>query len=172
MKKFKRAIAALLVMIMVLQPAAFAASVADFLDFPHDWSNEAMTAAVENGLYIGNDSKLIQPNKALTRAELAAFITRAFGATRTADISRLTDVSADDWFYLPVAKAYQMGALTGTSDTTFEPNAYITREQVFLVLARVLCISGTNEKAIEKFSDASQISSWAKNGVIGLAEKG
>ena len=172
MKKLKRVIASLLCMLMLLQPVAFAASVADFLDFPNGWSKDAMTAAVENGLYIGNESKLIQPDKALTRAELAAFITRAFGATRTADISRLTDVSADDWFYLPVAKAYQMGALTGTSDTTFDPSSYITREQVFLVLARVLCISGTNEKALEKFTDAAQISSWAKNGVIGMVEKG
>ena len=67
MKKFKRVLAALLVMIMVLQPAAFAASVADFLDFPFGWSKDAMTAAVENGLYIGNESKLIEPDKALTR---------------------------------------------------------------------------------------------------------
>ena len=96
MKKLKRVIASLLCMLMLLQPVAFAASVADFLDFPNGWSKDAMTAAVENGLYIGNESKLIQPDKALTRAELAAFITRAFGATRTADISRLTDVSADD----------------------------------------------------------------------------
>mgnify|MGYP004516450989 CR=1 FL=1 len=171
MKKFKRVLAALLVMIMVLQPAAFAASVADFLDFPFGWSKDAMTAAVENGLYIGNESKLIQPDKALTRAELAAFITRAFGATRTADLSKITDVNADDWFYEPVAKAYQMGAITGTSDTTFDPNSYITREQVFLVLARVLCISGTNEQALDRFTDADKISSWAKNGIIGMAEK-
>ena len=172
MKKFRRALAALLVFLMVMQPAAFAASVTDFLDFPSDWSKDAMTAAVENGLYIGNESKLIQPGKALTRAELAAFITRAFGATRKADISMLTDVSETDWFYEPVAEAYQMGALTGTSDTTFDPNAYITREQVFLVLARILCISGTDEKALTRFTDASDISSWAKNGIIGLASKG
>ena len=171
MKKFKRVLAALLVMIMVLQPAAFAASVADFLDFPFGWSKDAMTAAVENGLYIGNESKLIQPDKALTRAELAAFITRAFGATRTADLSKITDVKADDWFYEPVAKAYQMGAINGTSDTTFDPNSYITREQVFLVLARVLCISGTDEQALARFTDADKISSWAKNGIIGMVEK-
>ena len=171
MKKFKRVLAALLVMIMVLQPAAFAASVADFLDFPFGWSKDAMTAAVENGLYIGNESKLIEPDKALTRAELAAFITRAFGATRMADLSKITDVKADDWFYEPVAKAYQMGAITGTSDTTFDPNSYITREQVFLVLARVLCISGTNEQALDKFTDAGKINSWAKNGIIGMVEK-
>ncbi|MGI6197256.1 MAG: InlB B-repeat-containing protein [Eubacteriales bacterium] len=171
MKKFKRVLAALLVMIMVLQPAAFAASVADFLDFPFGWSKDAMTAAVENGLYIGNESKLIQPDKALTRAELAAFITRAFGATRTADLSKITDVNADDWFYEPVARAYQMGAINGTSDTTFDPNSYITREQVFLVLARVLCISGTDEQALARFTDADKISSWAKNGIIGMVEK-
>ena len=71
MKKLKRVIASLLCMLMLLQPVAFAASVADFLDFPNGWSKDAMTAAVENGLYIGNESKLIQPDKALTRAELA-----------------------------------------------------------------------------------------------------
>lgn len=136
MKRFKRLIASLLTMLMLLQPIAFAASVSDFLDFPNDWSTEAMTSAVDNGLFLGNDNKLIQPGKALTRAELAAFVTRAFGATAKADISHVTDVSPDDWFYEDVAKAYQMGAITGTSDTTFSPNAYITRQEVFLVLAK------------------------------------
>ena len=49
MKKLKRVIASLLCMLMLLQPVAFAASVADFLDFPNGWSKDAMTAAVENG---------------------------------------------------------------------------------------------------------------------------
>ena len=172
MKKITKAIAVLLTIVMLMQPVAFAASVTDFLDFPNnDWSTEAMTAAVENGLLNG-DNNLIYPNDSLTRAELAAFITRAFGATREADISRLTDVSPEDWFYTSVARAYQMGALTGTSETTFSPDAYITREEVFLVLARVLCISGTDESVLGKFSDSAKISSWARNAIIGLVANG
>lgn len=172
MKRFKRLIASLLTMLMLLQPIAFAASVSDFLDFPNDWSTEAMTSAVDNGLFLGNDNKLIQPGKALTRAELAAFVTRAFGATAKADISHVTDVSPDDWFYEDVAKAYQMGAITGTSDTTFSPNAYITRQEVFLVLARALCLSGTDASALDRFTDKDDISDWARNAIIVMSQNG
>ncbi len=172
MKKFKRLIAMLLCLVMLMQPIAFAASVADFLDFPQGWSKDSMTSAEENGLIIGKSENIVAPNDNLTRAELAAMITRAFGATRTADISRLTDVSTNDWFYTSVARAYQMGALTGTSDTTFEPEANITREQVFLVIARVICLSNEDTSSLNKFSDADKISDWAKNALSALVANG
>ena len=121
-KDFKRILAVIISVIMLLQPVAFAASVLDFPDFPtNDWSTEAMTAAVENGLYIGDENNLIKPDAYLTRAEFSAFVVRAFGATVKADISRYTDVKESDWFHDDIAKANNMGALNGTSETTFSP---------------------------------------------------
>ena len=172
MKIFKRVLATLLMLVMLMQPIAMAASVTEFLDFPNNWSTEAMTAAVENGLLIGNGNKLIEPERNLKRSELAAIITRAFGATITTDIGHFDDVKPGDWFYNSVSKAVQMGAMNGTSSSTFHPEASITREEVFTVLARVLCLELDDDSSLVKFSDSKQISSWALDSISGLVANG
>ena len=98
MKKMKRLIAFLLTIIMMAQPLVFAAETMKerFPDFPDNWATEAMTAAVNNGLLKGNEVGMLHPDRNLTRAEFAAIIVRAFGATVEADISNLTDVKKDD----------------------------------------------------------------------------
>ena len=48
-----------------------------------------------------------------------------------------TDVHPDDWFYNDVMFVYQNGLMAGTSDTTFSPNAPITRAQAAVILYRM-----------------------------------
>ena len=48
-----------------------------------------------------------------------------------------TDVAEGDWFYDYVEYVYENGLMDGTSDTTFEPNANMTRAMVWAILARV-----------------------------------
>ena len=47
------------------------------------------------------------------------------------------DVKTGDWFYDYVAYVYSNGLMDGTSATTFEPNANMTRAMVWAILARV-----------------------------------
>jgi len=48
-----------------------------------------------------------------------------------------TDVKSGDWFYDAVAYVYANGLMDGTSETTFEPNANMTRAMVWAILARI-----------------------------------
>ena len=48
-----------------------------------------------------------------------------------------TDVKGGDWFYDAVAYVYANGLMDGTSATTFEPNANMTRAMVWAILARI-----------------------------------
>lgn len=48
-----------------------------------------------------------------------------------------TDVRESDWFYEDVAFAYENGLFAGTSDTTFSPNAAMTRAMLVTVLYRL-----------------------------------
>lgn len=47
------------------------------------------------------------------------------------------DVNSGDWFYEYVEYVYANGLMDGTSDTTFEPDANMTRAMVWAILARV-----------------------------------
>ncbi len=176
MVKNKRFLTLLLAIVMVLQTMvipAFAAMTSDYIDFPYNsWSTEAMTAAVENGLITGTSDIRIEPNKNLTRAEFAAIITRAFGATEKADIAKLSDVKSSDWFYESVAKAVQMGTMNGTGETTFSPNADMKREDVILAMARVLFVDGNDASVLNQFSDRDEIDSWAVKAIAGMVNEG
>lgn len=172
MKKTTRLTAILLAVIMLMQTFSFAAKVSDFEDFPHDWSTEAMTAAVNNGLLVGTSKTTIEPKKNLTRAEMTAIISRAFGATVPMDISFTRDVKASDWFYNSVALSYQMGVFNGTRDDMFEPNELMKREDVFLGLSRVLVISDDDHSVLDKYTDKGQVDSWAIAAVSGMVKIG
>ena len=82
----------------------------DFKDYYRTaWYAEALSAAVDNGLLYGKSSTIIDPNGAMTRAEMAAIINRSFGCYKAADISQYKDVSKSKWYYKDVALAVQMG---------------------------------------------------------------
>ncbi len=143
---------------------------ADFSDMPDNWSTAALTHAVNNGLLTGSDGK-INADGALTRAEMAAIINRAFAAVKSADIT-FSDVAKDAWYAQDVAKAVQMQTFAGYADKTFQPNAAITRQEAFVVIARAFRISGENDAALAGFSDSANIGSWAKASVAGLVKAG
>ena len=153
-------------------PQALANPADDFSDFPTGWSRPAMEAAVNNGLLMGIGGDKIGPEKNLTRAEMAAVMVRAFGATTKADISKFTDLDEDSWYYDSIASAVKMGALAGISNNEMAPTDYITREQVFSVLARILALNGNNAAVLYKFKDRASISSWALSTVIPMVERG
>ena len=172
--KLKRFISALIatVMLFSMVPNVFGSAADQFVDFPTGWSKPAMESAVANGLLTGYENNEIRPTANLTRAEFAAIISRAFGAKTVADISRYSDVSKDDWYYDYIAKVVKMGAMNGVSNTSMNPEANITREEVFTAVARVLVLSDADISGFSKFKDSAKVSSWAQNSMSALAKRG
>ena len=55
----------------------------------------------------------------------------------TGTVTFFTDVPASFWAYDEIKWAYDNGYVNGTSATTFSPNASISRQQVWMILARL-----------------------------------
>lgn len=155
---------------MLLSTNAFAAVPSDFSDFPTDWSAPAMTHAVQNGLLNGSDGKIL-PKGLLTRAQMATMVNRAFASSAKASLTSFTDMVPGAWHYNEMAKAVQMGVFQG-ADGKLSPDDPITREQAFAVLARAFGLADGSAAALNKFSDGTQVSSWAKGAVAALVEQG
>ena len=169
MKK-KRILAMLLAVASCLSLAvsASAASTArkatDFKDFDRNaWYADAVSAAVDNGLLYGKSSTIIDPNGAMTRAEMAAIINRSFGCYKAADISQYKDVAKSKWYYKDVALAVQMGTYNGRSNSSMAPDSPITRQEAMTVVARALELDydAYAKTDLSKFADEKNISSWA-----------
>lgn len=155
---------------MLLSTNAFAAVPSDFSDFPTDWSAPAMTHAVQNGLLNGSDGKIL-PKGLLTRAQMATMVNRAFASSAKASLTSFTDMVPGVWHYDEMAKSVRMGAFQG-ADGKLSPNDPITREQAFAVLARAFGLADGKASSLDKFSDGTQVSSWARGAVAALVEQG
>jgi len=143
----------------------------NFTDIPYEdhWSYNALKSAVDNGLLMGFNN-IIDPEGKATRAQIAAVINRAFGATDTADISGFADVSEKDWYYTDMSKALNMGAILGSTDKMLLPLKNVTRQEAFCIIAHVLKLRRTNIEALSKFSDKDDIAEWAKEASAALVE--
>ena len=67
-----------------------------------------------------------------------------------------------------VLKAYNIGITNGTSDTTFSPDALITREQMATMMTRALTKAGKDTSRPESaklFADDSEFSEYAKDSI-------
>ena len=162
----KRILALFLAVVTCLSLAvsASAASISDFKDVDTKaWYAEAVSAAVDNGLLYGKSSSIIDPNGAMTRAEMAAIINRSFGCYKTADISQYKDVAKSKWYYKDVALAVQMGTYNGRSASSMAPDAPISRQEAMTVVARALELDydSYSKTDLSAFSDRSEISNWA-----------
>ncbi|HPF19572.1 MAG TPA: S-layer homology domain-containing protein, partial [Bacillota bacterium] len=169
---FKRKmIAIVMVMAMVFGgiPGVFAQDAetdvqAMFEDMPEAnyWSYASLSAAVENGLLNGFDedgASYIKPDAALTRAQMATIVNRAFGAKVAATLAGVADVPSYAWYANEMAKAIHMG--TFMRDTKMRPDDSITRQEAFVVLARAFVLKQNDTAPLNVFSDKAQIASWA-----------
>lgn len=80
-----------------------------------------------------------------------------------------TDVLTSDWFYEDVAFAYENGLFAGTSDTTFSPNASMTRAMLVTVLYRLEGQPAVNGRS--GFSDV-QYNGYYEDAVTWAADNG
>lgn len=168
---FKRGLSLVLSLSLAFSLMAVGASAEEFADMPNGWSRDAVASAVENGLLRGNNGKL-DPTGLLTRAQLATVIVRAFGATAEADLSGFTDVKADGWYYSALAKAKGMGVMNGTSSTTMSPDRPISRQEVFVILARALKLADGKAETLNAYKDAESVGAWAVGGTAAMVSAG
>ena len=155
---------------MLPKPAFAADNTITFPDMPNDWSTQALQSAINNGLLNGIDGK-IAAGENLTRAQMAAIVTRAFGTNGKANISSFGDVNAGDWFYDAMASSVLMGAFQGDG-VNLNPNANITRQEAFTVLARLFTLSGGDQSVLSSYTDGAQVADWAKDSMASMVAAG
>lgn len=102
-----------------------------------DYFYDAVVWAVDQGVTSGTSATTFSPNKTCSRAEVVTFLWRAAGEPKpTSTYMPFSDVKVTDYYYDAVRWAVEEKVTTGTSATTFSPNATVTRGQVVTFLYR------------------------------------
>ena len=111
-----------------------------FYDVPNNaYFYEAVKWAVKNGITTGVGNNLFAPEQPCTRAQIVTFLWRAAGSPEPKGAaSGMSDVVSGSYYEKAVAWAIENGITTGTTTSTFSPDATCTRAQAVTFLARAL----------------------------------
>ncbi len=101
-----------------------------------DYYYNAVLWAVEQGITTGLTATTFGPDVTVSRGQVATFLYRAASASKPNTFNPFTDVKTTAYNYDAILWAYDNRITTGTSDTTFSPDASCTRAQIVTFLYR------------------------------------
>ena len=137
---------------------------------PRDYYYDAVLWAVEQGITTGLTATTFGPDVTVSRGQVATFLYRAASASKPNTFNPFTDVKTTAYNYDAILWAYDNRITTGTSATTFSPNASCTRAQIVTFLWRA---SGSPEPktASNPFTDVAANAYYCK-AVLWAVENG
>ena len=156
---------------VLTQPPIMAISApieSDFYDVVNHWAAIAIDFVVRHGLFSGVGEGRFDPDAALTRGMLVTVLGRYDQAPVEGYWSSFADVSNDEYYAPYVAWAAQNGIVAGTGDSRFEPDAFVTREQVARIIASYIRYSSTiplSTRVLSTYADEEIIADWALDDV-------
>lgn len=139
---------------------------------------DTATAAPAENVWLNNGWSRIHENEAfngeknLLRGEFATLINSLLNFKDQTEIS-FTDVNPDTPYFKEVSKAFKAGYILGRGNNKFYPEAEITKAEAYIMIARALKLD--TSKPVEqllKFSDATEVPSWASKELEALTVKG
>jgi uncharacterized repeat protein (TIGR02543 family) len=135
-----------------------------------EWYHEAIDYAILNQLMVGYNG-LFEPDSNLTRAMMAQILYNREGRPAATTSSIFPDVAYDRWYATAISWAAKSGVVIGYDDGTFQPDGYITREQLATMLWRYAGAPTPTQQTLD-FQDADQVSSYARQALLWANENG
>lgn len=131
-------------------------------DYAGHWAEKDIEEWLHKGYVSGYPDGSFKPDGLMTRAEFIKMANLSFGYTELDNISFL-DVNKNDWFYIEVQKGFKAGYINGISEDKFAPKSHITREQVAVIICKILELEAAQNSSLNNFTDGVNISPWAKD---------
>lgn len=151
-------------------------AIKEFADLSNfQWAEKPVELLAGKGIINGRTQTQFDPDAGITRAEFTALLARMLKLNGRQEELPFIDVGENVWYAEEVAAAYSSGIVNGKNEKEFDPDGKITRQEMAVIIARVLEKHGykpANDEELEIFSDRDRIAIWAKKGVaIAAREK-
>jgi spore germination protein YaaH len=142
-----------------------------FKDAQSSWARQSILDMVKKGWMIGASDTQFMPDSPVTRAQAAVILVRALGIDTSAvqDQAAFTD-TANHWARTEIEAARRYGLVQGTGDGKFEPDATLTREQMAVLLDRILKLGTTTDSAFPDVTAADE--PWSYEAINSIAAAG
>ena len=137
----------------------------------NNWFFDAVKYVNQSGIINGVSDNKFAPNENTSRAMIAQILYNIADKPTVTANTPFADVKANSWYSNAINWAYQNNIITGTSDNTFSPDNAITREALAVILYRYSGSPKTDGN-LDKYIDANEISTWAKDAFTWAVENG
>ncbi|MFC5404764.1 S-layer homology domain-containing protein [Cohnella soli] len=143
-----------------------------FADTQKHWALEAIHQLVRLHVAKGYADGRFMPDRSITRAEFAAMLDRLFVfASTDAKSIAFADVKGH-WAEKSIATLARLGIVKGYQDKTFKPDATITREEMVVILMRLVNMAALPQSGRADFKDLSLAGSYATDSISAAAKAG
>jgi hypothetical protein len=148
-----------------------------FSDLAGHWGQSEVEVLVARHLVLGTGEDSFEPDRVITRAELATLLVRMAGAGLLATVPlgaapRFGDVAPDAWYFEYVETAARLGLVQG-ADGQFRPNDPVSRQEMAIMLLRAMGESGLAQgDASLAYDDVDSVADWALGYVARASELG
>lgn len=134
-----------------------------FADMPGAgvWSHDGLDYCIAAGLMSGTSDVTVSPDMTASRAQLVQLLWAAAGSPETTGALPFTDVQPGAWYYAAVRWAYRTGLVAGTSPTTFDPNAAVTRQDLAVILYEQSGRPAATGGELAAFPDVGHVAGYA-----------
>lgn len=142
----------------------------------YSWASSAVNKLAESGIIKGLSDTEFAPGINIKRADYMILLIKMLGVSETFE-DNFSDVAKDKYYYEYVGIAKKLGIATGVGDNRFNPEEYITRQDMFVLAYRILEKNGVVSPAeaisdLEGFDDYSDLSEYARQALSVLVDKG
>ena len=145
----------------------------EFNDTKNSWAKDYISFAAVRGIVGGVGDNNFAPDKNVTRAEFLKMAFSALGIETDGAKVSAKDVKETDWYAPYVGFAMDSGIVKGYEDGTFKPNNEISREEMMVMLDRLVDYAGIKaESGKLSFKDKANISDWAKDATASIVAMG
>ncbi len=137
------------------------------------WAEKYINTLAEKKIVNGDGDKF-RPNDPVTRAEFSKILVNIIGLPQSDYNLKFGDVNENDWYADYVNRLYGAGIINGVSETEFNPNGYLTREDMSVLVCRAKTYMDGSEipERTPDFADSDDISGYAKAAVAYLQSEG
>lgn len=146
----------------------------DIENYP--WAKKQIEVLASKGIINGTSATTYSPGLSITRADFITLLIRAL-ELKAEFSTNFDDVNPEDYFYDILGTARILGIATGVGNNKFNPGEQISRQDMMVLTARALKIAGKISESgtisdLAGFSDASEVSVYAVEGVVALIKEG
>lgn len=142
-----------------------------------DWYNEAVGFMAARNIVSGIGGDRFAPNSSVTRADFLIMLMNTYGIELDSSIQNNFADAGSKYYTEYLGTAKHLGLVSGVGNNHFEPEAAISRQDMFVILYQALKTLGKlptdrNGKSLEGYKDAGDAADYARDAIKLFVETG